>query len=227
MATRADALVVLAKAPLPGNVKSRLVPPLSAEQAADLARALLLDQLNHLRSLAGADLYLAFAPAESESMMRRLVPARYRCFPQAGGDLGQRMQAAFAELFDGGYQRIVLIGGDLPAVPLPFFEQAYAFLRSSEQSVVLGPSSDGGYFLVGCNCLTPQIFSGIDWGQPHVLEQTVARLAAFKIAYQLLPEWFDVDTADDMVNLESLLCRSLGNAMPQTATLLRRLRLNQ
>lgn len=227
MATRADALAVMAKAPLPGSVKSRLVPALSAEEAADLARALLLDQLGHLQSFAGADLYLAFAPAESESLMRQLAPRRYHCFPQAGHDLGQRMQAIFAKLFDRGYRRIVLIGGDLPAVPLRFFEEAYAFLRSSAQRIVLGPSSDGGYFLLGCNRLTPQIFTGIDWGRPQVLEQTVAHLAASKIAYHLLPEWFDIDTSDDVVRLGSAVHTSLGDAMPQTASLLPRLRLRQ
>jgi glycosyltransferase A (GT-A) superfamily protein (DUF2064 family) len=134
------------------------------------------------------------------------------------------MQAVFEKLFDCGYRHTLLIGGDLPAVPFRFFEEAHDFLRLPEQRVVLGPSRDGGYFLVGCNRSTPQIFVGIDWSTGEVLAQTMANLAAFKIAYHFLPEWFDVDTPDDLLDLRAALSESLAGAMPRTARLLARLR---
>jgi rSAM/selenodomain-associated transferase 1 len=226
MAMRADALAVMAKAPVPGAVKTRLAPALGAEQAAELARALLVDQLAHLQFYA-ADLYLAFAPADAGALIEQLAPTRYRCFPQEGDGLGMRMQAIFAKLFADGYHHVVLIGADLPAVPLRFFEEAYAFLHSAVQRVVLGPSHDGGYFLIGCNRLTPQIFAAMDWGHGEVLAQTVAKLAALKIDYHLLPEWFDVDTPDDLLKLRSELDTALAKAMPATATLMTRLELKR
>jgi hypothetical protein len=224
---RANALAVMAKAPTAGGVKTRLVPALSFEQAAELARALLLDQLAHLQSFQAADLYLAFAPTEARALMEELAPSCYRCFPQAGDGLGLRMQAIFGKLFAGGYNRVVLIGGDLPPVPLRFFEKAYAFLQSPSQRVVLGPSRDGGYYLVGCNHSTPEIFAGMDWGHGGVLAQTLARLSSLKIDHHLLPEWFDVDTPDDLLTLNSALDTSLAEAMLNTSSLLPRLELKK
>jgi glycosyltransferase A (GT-A) superfamily protein (DUF2064 family) len=138
-----------------------------------------------------------------------------------------RMQAIFAKLFADGYNHVVLIGADVAAVPLRFFEEAYAFLHSAARRVVLGPSRDGGYFLVGCNRLTPQIFAAMEWGHGEVLAQTVAKLAALKIEYRLLPEWFDIDTPDDLLKLRSELSTTLAGAMPATATLMKRLELRK
>ena len=224
MEIRANALALMAKAPVAGQVKSRLLPLFTAEEAAELSRSLLVDQLNHLQEFAAADLYLAFAPSDAQCLMEQITPPCFQLFPQQGNDLGARMAAAFQTLFDLGHKRIVLIGGDLAPVPIGFFPEAYAFLESFEKRVVLGPSRDGGYYLVGCNQPTPEIFSGMSWSHSEVLAQTLARLTAAKIAYHVLPSWFDIDTPDDLRHLCSMLDPTLEKAMPNTLPLLQRLK---
>lgn len=222
MEIRANALAVMAKAPVPGQVKTRLLPLLTAEEAAELSRSLLVDQLNHVKELNTADFYLAFAPDDARSLMENLAPPCFSLFPQQGAGLGGRMAAVFKKLFDLGYKNIVLIGGDLPPVPLRYFAEAYNFLATSNRRVVLGPSRDGGYYLVGCNQPTPQIFEGMSWSQSLVLAQTLERLAALRVDFHLLPSWFDIDTPDDLRLLQSALDSTLENAMPNTAALLPR-----
>ena len=207
MPIRANALVVMAKAPIPGGVKTRLMPVFSALEAAALARALLLDQLEHLRALRNTDLYLAFTPPGARRLIRRLAPPRFEVFSQAGGDLGARMRHIFAMLFAQGHRRIVLIGGDLPPVPLRYFTQAFTYLDAKksrfrfdvpQQRVVLGPSLDGGYYLVGLNRELPVLFRRMTWSHGQVLAVTLARLRALKIpSFQLSP-WFDIDTPADL-----------------------------
>jgi rSAM/selenodomain-associated transferase 1 len=219
---RAKALAVMAKAPVAGRVKTRLQPALDADQAARLAKALLIDQLNHLRQVDSADLYLAFAPEQARPLIQELAPPVFTLFPQRGEDLGARMQAVFEKLFSAGYKHIVLIGGDMAAVPLHFFNQAYCFLESRRHGVVLGPSRDGGYYLVGCNQPTPELFSDMRWSHDGVLAQTLAKLEPLKIAHHLLPDWFDVDTPADMAALRAELdCSSLADAMPETVDFLK------
>ncbi|HEY6368013.1 MAG TPA: TIGR04282 family arsenosugar biosynthesis glycosyltransferase [Candidatus Binatia bacterium] len=221
MAIHANALAVMAKAPLAGQVKTRLLPVLTAQEAAELSRSLLVDQLNQLQELDATDFYLAFASNEARSLMRELAPPCFCLLPQQGDDLGARMAAVFAKFFQMGYKNIVLIGGDLPPVPLRYFTEAYAFLEGSNQRVVLGPSRDGGYYLVGCNQPVPQIFHGMSWSHHHVLAQTRDKLARLQIDYHLLPPWFDIDTADDLRHLGSVLDAVLEKRMPNTLALLR------
>ena len=225
MAIRANALAVMAKAPVPGQVKTRLLPAFTAEEAAEFSQALLVDQLSHLKELDRIDCYLVFAPDDAQSLMEDLAPPCFRLFSQQGDDLGARMAAVFERLFQMGHKNIVLIGGDLPPVPLHFFAAAYTFLESSSHGVVLGPSRDGGYYLVGCNRPTPQIFQDMVWSHSEVLAQTLDRLASLKIEYHLLPIWFDIDTPDDLRYLKSALDAALEKAMPNTLPLLRRLAL--
>jgi rSAM/selenodomain-associated transferase 1 len=206
----------MAKAPVPGEVKTRLVPPLTAEQAADLSRALLLDQLDHLTALRSADLYLVFAPADAAAAVKTLAPGRYQCFPQRGDDLGSRMENVLAELWRRGHRNVLLIGGDLPPVPLETLYDAFAQLSADQNRVVLGPSLDGGYYLVGMNQPVPEIFSGMTWSHDQVFNETIRRLDRLGIDCALLPEWFDVDGAADLERLRAVSDPSLRAAMKRT-----------
>jgi len=217
----------MAKAPVTGEVKTRLLPAVTAEEAAELSRALLVDQLKHLQEFDAADFYLAFAPDDARLLMENLAPPCFRLFPQEGADLGARMEAAFKRLFDIGHRNIVLIGGDLPPMPLRYFAEAYAFLATSNQRVVLGPSRDGGYYLVGCNQPTPQIFQGMRWSHSAVLAQTQDKLASLKIDYHLLPTWFDIDTPADLRYLRFACDSSLEKVLANTLPLLRRVGLKK
>jgi uncharacterized protein len=227
MAMPVNALAVMAKAPVAGEVKTRLLPAVTAEEAAELSRALLVDQLKHLQEFDAADFYLAFAPDDARLLMENLAPPCFRLFPQEGADLGARMEAAFKRLFDIGHRNIVLIGGDLPPMPLRYFAEAYAFLATSNQRVVLGPSRDGGYYLVGCNQPTPQIFQGMRWSHSAVLAQTQDKLASLKIDYHLLPTWFDIDTPADLRYLRFACDSSLEKVLANTLPLLRRVGLKK
>src|SRR5438445_5873957 len=143
---RANALAVMAKAPEAGQVKTRMLPALSTEQAAELCRALLLDQLKHLQGLALADLYVAFTPTEAAPLMKRLAPPAFCLLAQEGDDLGERMKRIFENLYASGHKNIVLIGGDLPPVPLRFFAETFTYLQAPRKRVVLAPIRHGGYY---------------------------------------------------------------------------------
>jgi rSAM/selenodomain-associated transferase 1 len=223
MGIHVNALAVMAKAPVAGQVKTRLRPALTDKQAVELSRSLLVDQLSELGKLDKVDLYLAFTPDDARPLMEGLAPPCFQLFPQRGEDLGARMQAVFATVFAIGHANLLLIGGDLPPVPVSFFEEAYGFLKAADRRVVLGPSRDGGYYLVGCNQPTPQLFEGMSWSHDEVLAQTRARLTSLGIHYHLLPTWMDIDTPDDLRYLRSALSPALERAMPNTLRVLRRL----
>ena len=152
-----------------------------------------MDQLSHLQALDTADFYLAFAPDDAQLLMEKLAPPCFHLFPQQGDDLGARMASVFERLFRMGHKNIALIGGDLPPVPLGFFDQTYAFLESLKACCV-GTESRRGYYLVGCNQLTPEIFQAMRWSHSEVLTETQNKLASLKVDYHLLPLWFDIDT---------------------------------
>ncbi len=206
----------MAKAPIAGEVKTRLMPPLTQEQAADLCRALLLDQLEHLSGLTVAELYLVYAPGSAASLMERLAPSNFHCLAQRGGDLGERMNAAFIDLWRRGHRNVVLVGSDLPALPLTILERAFKLLTESTGQVVLGPSRDGGYYLVGMNRPAPEIFQDMRWSHDQVLKETTERLVKLGIQPAMLPEWFDIDSVEDLKYLQTLSEPPIRNAAKRT-----------
>jgi len=211
----ANALAVMAKPPVAGSVKTRLVPPLTHEQAAKLYRALLLDQLEHLTALDSAALYVAAEPVEGDEMLASLVPARYTCFPQRGADLGERTSEVCAELWRRGHRNVILIGSDLPPVPLDLLRDGFATLESGKR-VILGPTHDGGYYLVGLNQPVPEIFSGMTWSHDGVLTETIRRLSCGDIAFRLVRESFDIDRVEDLERLRCVDEPSMRRAMKKT-----------
>ena len=216
MPTHVNALAIMAKAPVAGTVKTRLVPPLTSAQAAAVCRALLLDQFDHLRNFAGAERYVFYTPADAGKSLGELAGADYIYLAQSGGDLGARMHRVFADLSRLGHRNIVLIGSDLPALPLAILEQAFRRLAHGEPRVVLGPSADGGYYLVGMNRPTPEIFANMTWSHDRVFVDTTARLDAGGRSYALLPAWFDVDVAEDLPALARLAATESAPALRRT-----------
>ena len=216
MPTHANALAIIVKAPRAGLVKTRLAPPLTHEQAAEFYRALLLDQLTHLESFSDAERYVAYAPDDAEAMLRELAGADYGYLPQRGDDLGMRMKLLFEDLWQRGHSKIVLIGSDLPPLPLAILHDAFTRLNSTKRQVVLGPSRDGGYYLVGMNRPTPQLFENMTWSHDRVLAQTIKKLTSLGIGYDLLARWFDIDSLDDVRRLRGLTEPAIRQAMPRT-----------
>jgi rSAM/selenodomain-associated transferase 1 len=198
--------VLFAKDPQPGRVKTRLQSHLSAETAARLYRAFALDCAMALEA-SGADAkVVAYAPAEAGDSLRELLAevGSFEYVPQPETDLGGRMEALMQWGFAQGAERVVLIGSDSPSLPSDYIDRGLDLLRENE--VVLGPSTDGGYCLVGRRRGESRIFAEVAWSTGSVLEQTLERMG--KQTLGLLPPWYDVDTPPEAgflkVHLEAL-----------------------
>jgi hypothetical protein len=187
-------LGLFAKEPRAGQVKTRLAAATSPEWAARVAEAFLRDTIDRLARVEARRI-LAFSPPSAEPYFAGVARGRFTLVPQVGGDLGRRMAAFFAEQLQGGAEAAVLLGTDSPTVPLAFVEQAFRELTRAD--VVLGPATDGGYYLLGCARRVPPIFEGVAWGSSQVLHDTVNRLSDPGWCLALLPPWYDVDTLDD------------------------------
>jgi uncharacterized protein len=188
------ALGLFAKRPEPGAVKTRLAAATSAEWATRVADAFLRDTLSRLAGV-GARRVVAFAPATAGPFFADLAGERFSLVAQAEGDLGRRLSAFVTEQLAAGAGSVVLVGTDSPTLPPSFVEQAFRELERAD--VVLGPATDGGYYLLGCGRRLPPVFDGIAWGGRGVLGETVARLADPSWQVAVLPPWYDVDTLED------------------------------
>ncbi len=188
-------LGVFAKEPVAGAVKTRLAEASSPEFAAALAEVFLRDIVRRLARIQ-ARRCLVFAPATAGALFAQVGRNAFAVEPQGEGDLGRRMEHFLTRHFESGAQRIVVVGTDSPTLPVPFV--AHAFLLLGTADVVLGPATDGGYYLLGCAGKAPPIFHDIDWGSASVLADTIARLRGTTRRLALLPPWYDVDTLNDV-----------------------------
>src|SRR5262245_29151536 len=186
-------LGIFAKLPTRGQVKTRLAAATSPEFAAQVAETMLRDTLDRTAAI-DAERWLVFTPNDAGTAMTKFAAGRYQLMPQGDGDLGRRLKRFIQARIDHGINRVVVIGADSPTLPVEFVVQAFDELQSAD--LVLGPSTDGGYCLIGCTGGVPVIFDGIEWGGATVLGETIARLdEGTQLA--LLPPWYDVDTLDD------------------------------
>lgn len=193
-------MAVFAKAPLPGTVKTRLVPFLTPVQAARLHAAFVEDTLRKVAPLE-VDRFLAYAPRPRDPFLLACARRyRARTIAQGPGDLGARMQRVAASLLDR-YPKVVIIGTDSPTMPIAFIEEARQ--RLDHADLVFGPSADGGYYLLGQRRLCPDIFQGIAWGSSDVLAATLRKVPRASVA--LLPPWYDIDRPNDLVRLQTAL----------------------
>lgn len=199
MPGRDCALIVFAKVPQPNRVKTRLTTLLTPEEAADLYAAFLKDAIDAYLEL-DVDVRLYFSPYE-EGIPTDLQPAGVSVYTQKGDGLGARMAAAFAETFVAGYQKAVIIGTDHPTLPAAFIEQAFAVLQDDKKSISIGPSDDGGYYLLGMNTFSPAVFADMTYSHPAVFAQTLERIGPLDAELHVLPEWYDVDDPDSLKRL--------------------------
>ena len=198
------AVAIFAKAPTPGAVKTRLCPPLTARQAATLGRCFLRDKIAQVRGLTGTTPVMAYAPASERNVFERLAPD-FALRPQHGRDLGERMRSALSALLHSGHRAAVAIGTDTPTLPTAWLQRAVDLAASGDVDVVLGPSEDGGYYLVGVRGDCPTLFDDVPWSTPAVLDVTLRRAGEVQLRTVLLPTWFDVDTPDDLARLRAAL----------------------
>lgn len=191
------AIVVFAKAPLPGSVKTRLAPHISPDEAALLHEAFVFDTVDRLAGQDLADVWLACSPGKDHPFFKSLCNSfGLKAFDQSGGSLGQRMEAGINLLCSKGYEKVIVLGSDSPSLSLEIIDEAFELM--DKQKIVLGPSLDGGYYLLGVCSYPPDIFSGINWGSSSVFSETVERLGRERLKYSLLPYWYDVDTIQEL-----------------------------
>ena len=214
-----DALLALfAKAPIPGQVKTRLCPPLSLSEAASLYEAMLLDILEQHASFRGADRVLWYSPPEAASWFEPAAAQGYRLRPQQGSDLAARMRTLFRVHAREGYGRIVLRGTDSPTLPLERVSSAFEALERVD--LVLCPDRDGGYNLIGLRRPIDALFD-LELSTASVLERTLARASESGLCVEILPPHHDVDTAADLAEMRGGLSEELT---PHTLCWLRKTR---
>lgn len=207
-------VAIFAKAPIPGQVKTRLTPALRAEEAADLYRALLLDTIEVVEST-GARVTVAFTPSTARRPLERLLGRRRHLLAQPPGDLGARLEGVLGLLQEGGGKRVLLVGSDCPGLTAERIRQAWHALESVP--VVLGPALDGGFYLLGVSRAAPGLLRDVPWSTGKVLETTRARLHELGLAVQELAEERDLDTPRDLFEWFAVAREAgLESAYPRT-----------
>jgi hypothetical protein len=226
----------MTKAPRAGEVKTRLIPPLTNEEAAQLNRCFLQDTGAAI-SVCCSDLTASnsgrpivrgiavYTPVGAESNYADILPADFSLLPQRGEDFGERLYFAAEDLFECGFDAVCLIDSDSPTIPTENFTKAVELLSSPGNHIVLGPCDDGGYYLIGLKQLHREVFEGIDWSTERVFEQTKQRVTQIGVGVRELPRGFDVD---DHATLHRLCDELLGknardDVAPQTQEFLREL----
>jgi rSAM/selenodomain-associated transferase 1 len=214
------ALAVMTKAPVAGKVKTRLVPPLTREQAAQLNICFLRDTGDAIAKACGTTArgVGVYTPVGSEEAYIDTLPRDFELLPQRGDGFGERLAFAAADLFRCGFGAVCLIDSDSPTVSTEAYAQAVELLAMPNDRVVLGPSDDGGYYLIGIKCEHPQLFERIDWSTERVLEQTKLRAREMNLEVCLLPAGYDVDDAATLKRLrdELLSAKSPPDVAPNT-----------
>jgi rSAM/selenodomain-associated transferase 1 len=226
------ALGVMTKAPQAGRVKTRLIPPLTPEDAAELNRCFLRDTAaaissacsrrrvgdankmqfrhgiaSHSEAAKAARGIAVYTPIGAESAYTDILPADFSLLPQRGEQFGERLYFAVEDLFKCGFDSVCLIDSDSPTVPAENFAEAVELLSASEDRLVLGPSNDGGYYLIGVKKTHRHLFEQIDWSTERVLDQTMQRANEIGLEVKLLPTGYDVDDSASLRRLCNELLR--------------------
>lgn len=212
-------LLVFAKVPRPGTVKTRLTPALTPSEAARLYTAFLRDTLRQVVQLE-VNVRLYLAPPLPDSGIDGL-PAEVSVHAQEGDGLGERMNRALREALRDGADRVVVMGSDHPTLPSSFLQQAFRSL-DDPPSICVGPTEDGGFYLLGMTTTYPQLFDGMTYSHSEVFAKTLARAEQTEAEITVLPEWYDVDTPQDL----SRMCAGLatdGIEAPNTRRMVERL----
>lgn len=200
-------IVMFAKAPDPGKVKTRLTSHMSDIDAASFHEAFVLDTLDILATFNNTEIYLACYPDNKHRFFKEIEDDfDIKSFTQRGGDLGERIENAFLYLKGEGHKEIVVLGSDSPTLPVEILNEA--FQRLKKNKLVIGPSLDGGYYLIGISGNVPELFSGIDWGTDKVFDETVKKAKESGLDFSVLPFWYDIDTIKELsfmqIHLDSM-----------------------
>ena len=210
------ALGLMVKVPIAGAVKTRLTPPLTPEEAASLSMCFLRDMTTNISGLNGdrTEGVALYTPADAEDTLLDLLPKSFKLVAQQGETLGDRLINAATELLDADFCSVCLINSDSPTLPVKFLSDAVSLLAKEGDRVVLGPSEDGGYYLIGLKRPHRSLFERIAWSTADVLAHTIDRAANINLPVEMLPTWYDVDDAATL----RLLSEELGLSPNEVAT---------
>jgi len=212
------ALVVMAKAPRAGNVKTRLCPPFTPEQAAELNICFLKDTTQNLANVAAAGFaagLISYTPVGDEALFNDLLPSTFSLLPQRGEGFGERLFFTAQDALACGFGSVCLIDSDSPTVPTAAIQAAITALSRPGDRIVLGPSKDGGYYLIGLKRPHKVPFQNIHWSTGTVAAETRDRCNAAYIDLVELPLWYDVD---DEASLQILAVELLEDVQPDFTT---------
>jgi uncharacterized protein len=204
------ALAVMTKAPQAGQVKTRLVPPLTQDEAAELNKCFLRDTtaaISRVTMHTDASGIAVYTPTGTESTYVDILPGDFSLLPQRGVNFGERLCSAAEDLFRCGFDSVCLIDSDSPTVPGENFSKAIEFLETSSDRIVLGPCDDGGYYLIGVKKPHRELFERINWSTERVFDQTVRRAREIGLGVKLLPSGYDIDDAAGLRRLCNELLR--------------------
>jgi hypothetical protein len=199
----------MAKASVAGTVKTRLVPPLTYEEAAELNTCCLRDVAENIVAAARQvpiQGFAAYYPVGSEAFFDDLLPVGFKLLPPREPTIGRSLFHAARDLFDAGYTSVCLVNADSPTLPTEFLVETARRLQESGDRVVLGPAADGGYYLIGLKQFHQRLFEQIDWSTERVFRQTLARAGEVGVTVAPLPEWYDVDDEPTL----TMLAREIG-----------------
>ncbi len=215
MASETDSLIIFVKYPEKGKVKSRLAAAWDGESVVELYKCFVEDLLQTMRE-SGFKPVVAFFPAEAKEKIVDWLGSEYRYFPQSGNNLGERMKNAFRYVFEHGSLRAVLIGSDIPDLKAEIIRDA--FMSLGEHDAVVGPSLDGGYYLIGFpkDSLMPRIFDGIPWSTDEVLLRTMEIFMEEGRRVRLMPARRDIDRPEDV---EDLIGRNIVGPFRRSKTM--------
>ena len=195
------AIGIIGKAPQPGRAKTRLATAIGAIAASELSACFLRDVAAAIEAVPetlGRRGYGVYAPAGAEHIMRELLPATFGLQLQVGDDLGDVLLGAARDFLLDGHDSVLLVNGDSPTLPTRFLVQAIEALREPGDRMLLGPASDGGYYLIGLKHPHKHLFTRIAWGTDTVARSTCERATEIGLAATLLPEWYDIDDVESL-----------------------------
>jgi hypothetical protein len=206
-------LLVVAKRPAPGQTKTRLCPPLTPNQAASLYDCFLRDTLDTMRQVPDTQHVIGYLPEDAANYFRQLAPDMGLAL-QRGDSLGKRLDHLMTEALTNGSRKAVVMDSDSPTLPVAYLRQALEMLE--ETDVVLGPTRDGGYYLIGLTKPQPHLLRGVQMSTHHVLNDTLSLAKSSGLTVSLLPGWYDVDTIADLRQLDEEIANNHNGLAPAT-----------
>jgi rSAM/selenodomain-associated transferase 1 len=217
------ALIVVAKEPAPGMTKTRLCPPLSPQEAMELYGCFLQDTLALMARVEtdGVERVIAYAPAGAHAYFQGIAPAGFAFVPQDGKDLAERLDHVLTFYLKNGYGQAVVMNSDGPTLPVQCVAQAFELLNEPYVDVVLGPSEDGGYYLIGLKQPCAALFDVV-MRTTTVLQETLERASRQGLRVACLRHWYDVDTPQDLQRLGAELDTLPEDTAPRTRQFLAR-----